>query len=95
MSKQPSPYSAGESQPVAKIELSLDCMGRGRVVVNGVDLSNCVCAVQFSGAVSNPTVMSLDIHAPHLTAEIEAALRVYIRPETQEAGADRAGAEGG
>ncbi len=65
-------------QPNAKIEIRLDQIGRGTVKVNGLDLSSIVRSTQFISRAGALSAVELEIPACEITAEIEAALRVYM-----------------
>ena len=86
MSGQPSPYSdVPVLQAPAQVALKVDQIGRGTIIVNGIDLSALVGSTEIYSQVGRLTEVSLEIHAAHLTVEMEAALRVYIvKPDDAE-----------
>ena len=82
MSEQPSPYgnaspAAGVTSP-ARIALNVDRIGRGTIIVNGIDLSAIVQTTRLCSRAGQVTAVELDIPAADLTVEVEAALRIYI-----------------
>lgn len=79
VSGQPSPYSEVHAvRAPAKIALNVDSIGRGTIVVNGIDLSSIVSSTRLYSGVGQLTEVELEIKASSLTVEMEAALRIYI-----------------
>lgn len=82
MNGQPSPYS--EKTTGARIALNVDPLGYGTIVVNGMDLSHLVKRTRLVAGAGELTDVVIEIPAANMTAEIEAALRVYIMKDEPE-----------
>ncbi|MCS6302346.1 MAG: hypothetical protein H8K07_01570 [Nitrospira sp.] len=79
--------------PPAQMTLHVDSLGRGTIVVNGVNVSGLVNSITIDTRVGDLTHVCLRVPAATLTAEMEAVLSIYLVKD-DEADASRVSGAG-
>lgn len=63
------------TNPRPALKVSVDALGRGRVAIDGQDISRCVSAFEIKGAVGDVTEVKLSLIGTELDLDLETELR--------------------
>jgi hypothetical protein len=68
---------------IAKIKINLDIAGRGAVLLNGMDIGDCLQSIEFKARANQLTAVVLTINAD-VDAEIETVLGEITRKNAEQ-----------
>lgn len=74
---------------VLAVQIKVGATGRGKMIINGVDLSNRVSKASFEVVACRLTKITLELWADRVEVDSEAVVTVLAPDDTQEADAVR------